>query len=514
MKSIDDLECIRQKLQYELDGAKTQAERNVMGQFATPPALAKEIATFAKKNIPARSKVRFLDPAIGTGSFFSALLSTLPSGRFDQALGYEIDAHYGRPAKKLWAKTQLDYQLADFTYQTPPGEREKYNLVICNPPYVRHHHLNDQKNRLQEKALAAANMKLSGLSGLYCYFVALAHPWMKKNGTAIWLLPSEFMDVNYGEAVKEYLLNEVTLLQIHRFDPKDVQFDDALVSSVIVLFKNTKPEENHRVSFTFSGSLERPLYEKSVESSVLAIEKKWTRFPLSDVRLKKHSPKLSDFFEVKRGIATGDNKFFVMPREQIEKRDLPIEQFRAILPSPRYLDTMKVGADKNGFPDLEQQLFVLDCKLPIDEIKCTYPALYAYIKEGVSTGVAERYLCKNRKIWYSQEVRSASKFYCTYIGRTDFDNKNPFRFILNHSKAIVTNSYLILYLKPQFAYQMEKAPELDEQLHRALNNITVKSLLDEGRVYGGGMHKLEPRELANVSASEVARLLQHVAIAH
>lgn len=514
MKSIDDLECIRQKLQCELDSAKTQAERNVMGQFATPPALAKEIAMFAKKNIATRSKVRFLDPAIGTGSFFSALLSTFPSGRIDQALGYEIDAHYGRPAKKMWAKTQLDYQLADFTCQTPPEEREKYNLVICNPPYVRHHHLNDQKNHLQEKALAAANMKLSGLSGLYCYFIALAHPWMKKNGTAIWLLPSEFMDVNYGGPVKEYLLNNVTLLQIHRFNPKDVQFDDALVSSVVVLFKNAKPDANHRVKFTFSGSLECPLHEKFVESSALAIEKKWTRFPLSETRFKTHTPKLSDFFEVKRGIATGDNKFFVMPREQIEIRGLPIEQFRAILPSPRYLDTTKIDADKNGLPDLEQQLFVLDCKLPMDEIKCTYPALYAYLKKGVSAGVAERYLCKNRKVWYSQEVRSASKFYCTYIGRTDLDNKNPFRFILNHSKAIVSNSYLILYLKPQFACQIEKAPELDEQLHRALNNITVKSLLDEGRVYGGGMHKLEPRELANVSASEVARLLQHIATAH
>jgi hypothetical protein len=42
------------------------------------------------------------------------------------------------------------------------------------------------------------------------------------------LIPSEFMDVNYGAAVKRYLLNKVTLLHIHRFDPHDVQFGDAL----------------------------------------------------------------------------------------------------------------------------------------------------------------------------------------------------------------------------------------------------------------------------------------------
>ena len=72
------------------------------------------------------------------------------------------------------------------------------------------------------------------------YFIAFSHPWMKKNGIAGWLIPSEFMDVNYGQAVKDYLLNEVTLLQVHRFDPSDVQFHDALVSSAVVWFKNKK----------------------------------------------------------------------------------------------------------------------------------------------------------------------------------------------------------------------------------------------------------------------------------
>jgi hypothetical protein len=46
------------------------------------------------------------------------------------------------------------------------------------------------------------------------------------------------MDVNYGKAVKHYLLSRVTLLHIHRFDPNGVQFADALVSSAVVWFRN------------------------------------------------------------------------------------------------------------------------------------------------------------------------------------------------------------------------------------------------------------------------------------
>jgi len=240
MKNINELETLRQTLQTELDELKTQEERNILGQFSTPITLANEILTHAKRLMAKRSKVRFLDPAFGTGSFYSALHNIFEETRIECSAGYEIDEHYGKPASKLWSNSKLNYQIADFTKQKAPNEDEKYNLIICNPPYVRHHHINGQKERLQAQALKIANIKLSKLAGLYCYFMALSHAWIKKNGISGWLIPSEFMDVNYGKAIKDYLLNEVTLLQIHRFDPNDVQFDDALVSSSVVWFKNMK----------------------------------------------------------------------------------------------------------------------------------------------------------------------------------------------------------------------------------------------------------------------------------
>lgn len=506
--NIDQLERKRQELQAELDQRKTQAERNAMGQFSTPIDLARDILNHAKKIFPESDSVRFLDPAFGTGAFFSALKTVFPADRIECATGYEIDEHYGKPALELWKGTDLTYRLADFTEQQPGEDDKKYNLVICNPPYVRHHHLNGKKESLQDKAIKAANMRLSGLSGLYCYFMALTHPWMEENGIAGWLIPSEFMNVNYGQAVKDYLLTEVTLLQIHRFDPSDVQFDDALVSSAVVWFQNKKPVSSHKVRFTFGGTIDAPAHEKDVSVAALRKEKKWTRFPLSDERESDSTPRLKDFFAVKRGIATGDNKFFVLTREQIENRRLPIEEFRPILPSPRYLKESIINSDANGFPLIEKQLFVLDCALPIAEVERVYPELYKYLMEGVAAGVSERYLCKNRKIWYSQENRPASLFYCTYIGRADNEGDKPFRFILNRSQAIVANSYLILYPKPHIEKALENNALLAERVFEALGNITGKAMLDEGRVYGGGLHKMEPKELANVPAEEIRELFR------
>ena len=508
MVNFAELETKRQEIQAELDSLKTQKERNIMGQFSTPITLADDILKHTANLRTKNTKVRFLDPAFGTGVFFSALNNVFKSTDIEMATGYEIDEYYGNPARELWNKTNLKYEIADFTRTVAPNSnKNKFNLIVCNPPYVRHHYINYQKEKLQSLAFEKAQIKISGLAGLYCYFIALAHSWMQIDGIACWLIPSEFMDVNYGQAIKEYLLKEVTLLQIHRFDPNDVQFNDALVSSAIVWFKNKKSSKKNQVKFTIGSSITQPRYEKEISVEILDKETKWTRFPIQSQRFKKNSLKLGDFFTIKRGIATGDNNFFIISLIQIEQLNLPIEHFRPILPSPRHLNESEIYADKKGYPKIKQQLFVLDCKLPIETIKESYPNLYIYLKEGMTKGVTERYLCKSRKTWYAQESRKESMFYCTYIGRSDKKGKNPFRFILNHSKAIVSNSYLILYPKSNLQNQIDANPMLSYQIIKALNQITGRNMIDEGRVYGGGMYKLEPKELSKVFVSDLNNLL-------
>jgi len=77
-RTIEAKEHNRLTLQADLDAKKTQPERNRLGQFATPTALAEDILQYAASLLPPSVKVYFLDPAIGTGSFYSALLKVLP----------------------------------------------------------------------------------------------------------------------------------------------------------------------------------------------------------------------------------------------------------------------------------------------------------------------------------------------------------------------------------------------------------------------------------------------------
>ncbi|MFN3327139.1 MAG: hypothetical protein ACK5AZ_26925 [Bryobacteraceae bacterium] len=155
----------RLAMQARLDADKTQAERNQMGQFATPSELAQEVLQYGISKLGEGPRIRFLDPAIGTGSFYSALRRVAGEDRVEVAVGYEVDPHYGEAAAELWRDTGLLLRLEDFTRAQPTAEVGGFNLLICNPPYVRHHHMSsDEKVRLRMCARAACGVEISGLA--------------------------------------------------------------------------------------------------------------------------------------------------------------------------------------------------------------------------------------------------------------------------------------------------------------------------------------------------------------
>ena len=498
------VEAVRLQVQSDIDAEKLTEERNRFGQYATPTLLAEGILDYAYSLISPKASIRFLDPAFGTGAFYSALLKIFGRKRIQQAIGYEIDKDYGEAATRLWMHERLELSVTDFTTAPLPIEAQKPNLLICNPPYVRHHHISrEDKERLRKAVQNITGLRLNGLAGLYCYFLCLCHEWMTEGATAIWLIPSEFMDVNYGKEIKEYLLRHVTLLRIHRFEPQNVQFEDALVSSVVVCFRKQRPQPTHAVEFTYGGTLMLPHISQFVSVAELLKNPKWTHYS-SYSRIANDTDdtvRLDDLFTIKRGLATGANAFFIMSQNQAEERGIPPEFLKPILPSPRFLRTNEIEADEYRNPIIDEPLFLLSCNLPEKQVMSLYPELWQYLQEGVRLGINNGYLCSHRNPWYAQEERPPAPFLCTYMGRNKHENVGPFRFILNNSDATAHNVYLLLYPKSSLAEKIAEDNSYRQIVWEALKNIPSEVLTREGRVYGGGLHKVEPRELSNTPIS-------------
>lgn len=427
----------RRAHQHLLDHRRSKEERNRLGQFATPDRLALDVAEHAMSYFPDRSALRVLEPAVGLGSLWDALLQKA-DGRELLGTAFEIDNEVAQEAQSLWLDSGLTVNSGDFTAQLPPAPEEQFDLLISNPPYVRHHHLDQlEKKHLRRLAELRSGVQSNGYMGLYGYFMLLAHPWIKPGGIGVWLIPTEFMDVGYGKALKEYLLKQVTLLSIHTFTHTNTQFDDALVSSAIVTYCMTPPLRGHEVRFTSGDQLLDPVHETLWPIENLTADQKWSGLSIQHEVVENSGITLGDLFDVRRGIATGDNTFFVLDEQQAENLKLPKKYLRPVLPSPRHLKSDRILARDDGYPALDSVQVLLDCDLPPDQVREQFPELWVYLQEGARRGVSARYLCEKRSPWYRQEQRPPPPFLCTYMGRGR-EGGNPFRFILNESQAVLS----------------------------------------------------------------------------
>ena len=62
----------------------------------------------------------------------------------------------------------------------------------------------------------------------------------------------------------------------------------------------------------------------------------------------------------------------------------------------------------------------------------------------------------------------------------------------------MTNVFLNLYPKPFLSKILAENINRPVELLKSLQAITCTQVVEEGRSYGGGLHKLEPREMGNV----------------
>lgn len=512
--------------QLVLDGFSNDTEIKKPVQdaiFVTPPEYAKDMARYALDAFGNKSrKIRFGDSAVGTGALFIALKRLIEAENQENPVSLEITSAIGVEIDKKMA-LEAYYRCSSRNLKVIYGDalspniylEEKRNMMIVNPPYNRHEEI-PKEYREQACLLAKeqTGIAISKDAGLYVYHLLIMDKWLDEDGIGVWLIPTIFLQSRYGEAIRHYLTEKVTLTHLHIYNEERLQFNDTLVSTTVVTFQKKYPSESQKTTITFGDSIENPSFTKAVTLEALKTGiKNWrSLFFNPQAGLKKGENnnlgiEFSSLFDVKRGIATGANSFFVMTREKAYQIGIPQNALRPVLPKARFLKSQIVYAKEDGYPDVEQQLVLIDCDIEETVIENEYPEFYAYLKtaykaENDETPVVERTLVKHRSPWYKQEQRDVPMYLLTYMGRKKTDLPSLY-FILNESKAIALNTYLLLYPKPWLKELLESDPTLSGRLLVSLNKSSEKVIEQQTRVYSGGLQKLEPNELKELPISDL-----------
>lgn len=458
----------------ELEQINPRERRYELGQFFTPVPIADLMADAVREVEPDT----VLDPGVGGGILLRAV------GDGPALFGLDIDA-----AAVALAATSMpggsEIMLGDFLdAERWPLTEKTFDAVIANPPYVRHHNLSAEHKLLARYYSTQFNLKVSSLSGSYVYFFLEALLRLNEGGRLVFVTPTEFLDVRYGQALKEALLAQCDIDEILVLEMDELAFEGVLTTSAITIAtKRRAPSGRFRlVEGRLNGSVER---KREVELDAPAALP-WT--PLLPSRAERIAPllvgrtaKLGDYCRVRRGIATGNNSFFTMTRVDVEQWGIeerfivPVVLGAKDLPASGPLDldfyTSRIEAGARGL------LFF--CHEPIDALDGTNAL--RYIEHGLELELHKRFNCRSRKPWYGVEAVPPADFFTTYMSR------NRARIVRNLIGARCMTSLLNVWALPGID---------PEALRQSLEDTTNAQVIREfGRTYGGGLAKIEPGDL-------------------
>lgn len=447
--------------------------RRELGQFFTPPAIARFMAAWACDG--ART---MLDPAVGNSVFLRAARERFPRLSLT---GYELDegilSFFGNPAG-------AELRNADYL---KGGWGETYDAIVCNPPYQRFQNIPERRAVLRD-IRQHTGVELSGYANLCLLFLVKSIAQMSERGRLAYLLPSEFLNSANGAPVKRLLLERRLLRAVIDLPDDAGLFGDAVTTCCILLLDR---EEKDAASFYTLASPQEPedlSPPRSVDYADLDPAAKWRVYLRAEESAARRNLRpVSDFCRVSRGIATGANAFFCFRRSRIGELGLPERCFTpCVCRAPDVRGPVFAPEDWLALAESERPVYLLDVER-IDD-----PALAAYIRRGEEDGIDRRYLTSKRTPWYSVERKAPAPIWVCSVGR------GGLKFVRNLAGAAALTTFHGVYVREEFA-------DDTDVLFGCLLTPSAQELLRENRkMLGSGLEKYQPNDLNTALMPDIA----------
>ena len=486
------------------DAATWKRETRSLGQVPTPQPVAQLMARWVMSGKPAT----VLDPAAGLGCL---LHECHRIDRHTKLVGVEMDQETLLQAKSA-APSGTKLILADYLL----SDAGQFQGIIANPPYVKAHRLDYPEStwRTFEERFGTP---IDRLTNLYALFLLKIWEDLAPRGRAAVITPAEFLNANFGEEIKDRLLKALRPPGIVVFNPALSLFDHSLTTSAIVFLEKGRPKSapcklTKADSIAEAEAFLQTLITGTTPSHSAACRDldalnpsdKWLNTLLNGASQgsTRHLPKvIGDYFDCRRGIATGANDFFCLSKSGLEQNGLALSHVDPCIAK---------ATDATGFVFTPEKLSALadsDRRCYLLNPRHNGPSLANYLQIGERSGISQRHLPSHRPVWYLPENRAVADIWVAVFSR------ETVKFILNTSGAKNLTCFHGLYAK---AGHKNLAPLVTLYLNSSWGSDAFAQV---NRFYGDGLNKLEPKDvealpcpkLPTWHATEADKLTKHLA---
>ena len=416
-----------------------------------------------------------VDCGAGTGRFAMAAALRFPEARI---IAIEQSAELASLLRRRLFESGLAerVEVIEGDFRDVAIARTGHTLYLGNPPYVRHHDIGAPWKAWYGHAMARFGIEASRLAGLHVHFMARAAALMGPGDGMCFVTSAEWLDNGYGRAVRQLFAGTsgLSMAGLWVADPAEPVFDDALVSSVVLRVACGSAPDVMRAG-TIGGHMLRSL--RQVSPAELQSSGHWSTWCRPVLALPARGIEVGELFRVTRGQVTGLNAAWVL---DAQATDLPCElTVAAVTRAKELIDGVPLSRDAVGA--LKR---VADLPADLDAVPDAHrDSVDRFLARARAMGADQSYIARHRTPWHAVKMRAPPAAFVSYMGR------RPPVFCANPWGASFINIAHGLYPRQAIASSL---------LERVLHHLNTTTDAHSARVYGGGMSKFEPGDVARL----------------
>lgn len=447
------------------------SHRKKFAQFFTPEPIANYMARWA---VGRATESTVLEPAFGLGIFSRSVRKLSPECHI---VAYDIDPYIYKVATEN-IKDSKHITLLNENYLTSSWN-ERYDAIICNPPYLKFHDYDNDS--LVPVVNHQLGIRLTKFANLYTLFLLKSIHQLKRGGRCAYIIPSEFLNADYGVEVKRHLLEQDMQMHFIIVDFEENVFDGAITTACIVLCENNAgcgtiglSKINHLADLETALAQEQILDKKMIRPDI-----KWKNYyEGSNSRKYKYLIDFSTYAKVSRGIATGANGYFSFTLKKASDYGISSDYLQKCVCHCTDIDKSIFSvADFDRLAQNGKSMYLFN---GVGNEKDAH--VNDYILRGEQEEVNKRFLCLKRKPWYALEQRKPAPIWVSVFSR------NGLKFVRNEAKVTNLTTFHCVYITNEFV-------DVDIFYSYLLTDLAYQIFLDNSRQYGNGLVKFEPNDL-------------------
>ncbi|MGI0011527.1 MAG: N-6 DNA methylase, partial [Nitrosopumilaceae archaeon] len=440
------------------------------GKYYTPESLAE----FLARPLIRDTTESVFDPAYGDGAL---LLAADKIAQEQKACSFiEVYGCDKAPVNGLLQKIPASQLVKENFFRYKPDK--KFDIILMNPPYVRHHLMSESAWSLYQKATNPI-LQLNSYSDLWAYFLIKATRHLKKIGSIGAILPWSFLQAEYAQNVRVWLAGNFGRIKVLALGSN---YFDTASERVLLLWLENYGTTVEEIRYGYSYQIDHEINyfkinKRAWEAQAVVVSAKSNVESIVQTYINKYGfEKFNNFADVKIGIVTGADDFFILDKIKANSLALPNKCLIPILKSSREL----AGPSMNG--SIPSNMLLSFSKNNSEETQ-------RYIRAGSKKGYNHRSHSKRRTPWYYVNPGETPNAFFPYRC-----SHSPY-LMLNTHKVQSTNSIHRIYFDKRLSENQIRWIQMT--LLSAPGQLSLEA---NSRVYGEGVLKIEPSSLGNAIA--------------